>query len=148
MLLVEIAVSNAKFHSNQDKTNQSIATNVFQTINHKTEEALVAVDLEAEEAQVAVEEALAAEEALAEEVALIEDHEKCTKQLVEIVRKNVKFHSSQEETSLSIATSVFKIIKATRKYTSILDKINPIRTYYVATIVLVIATIVFFILDF
>jgi len=91
---------------------------------------------------------LAAEEALAEEVALIEDHEKCTKQLVEIVRKNVKFHSNQEETSQSIAASVFKIIKETRKYTSILDKINPIRTYYVATIVLVIATIVFFILDF
>ena len=29
-----------------------------------------------------------------------------------------------------------------------MDKINPIRTYYVATIVLVIATVVFFILDF
>ena len=113
MQLVEIAVSNAKFHSNQDKTNQSIATNVFQTINHKTEVALVAEDL-------------AAEGALAEEVALTEDHEKCTKQLVEIVRKNVKFHSNQEETSLSIVTSVFKIIKETRKYTSILDKINPI----------------------
>ena len=146
MLLVEIAVSNAKFHSNQDKTNQSIATNVFQTINHKTEVALVAEDLAVEVALVA--EDLAVEVALVAEVALTEDHEKCTKQLVEIVRKNVKFHSNQEETSLSIATSVFKIIKETRKYTSMLDKINPIRTYYVATIVLVIATIVFFILDF
>jgi len=29
-----------------------------------------------------------------------------------------------------------------------MDKINPIRTYYVATIVLVVATIIFFILDF
>jgi len=29
-----------------------------------------------------------------------------------------------------------------------MDKINPIRTYYVATIVLVIATIAFFILKF
>jgi len=29
-----------------------------------------------------------------------------------------------------------------------LDKINPIRTYYIATIVLVVATIAFFILDF
>ena len=127
MLLVEIAVSNAKFHSNQDKTSQSIAMNVFQTINHKTEVALVAEDL-------------AVEVALVAEVALTEDHEKCTKQLVEIVRKNVKFHSNQEETSQSIAASVFKIIKEARKYTSILDKINPIRTYYVATIVLVIAT--------
>ena len=69
-------------------------------------------------------------------------------QLVEIAVSNDKFHSNQEETSQSIAASVFKIIKEARKYTSILDKINPIRTYYVATIVLVIATIVFFILDF
>ena len=67
---------------------------------------------------------------------------------MEIVAKNVKFHSSQNKTSQSIAASVFKIIKETRRYTSMLDKINPIRTYYVATIVLVIATIVFFILDF
>ena len=146
MQLVEIAVSNAKFHSNQDKTSQSIAMNVFQTINHKTEVALVAEDLAVEVALVA--EDLAVEVALVAEVALTEDHEKCTKQLVEIVRKNVKFHSNQEETSQSIAASVFKVIKETRKYTSILDKINPIRTYYVATIVLVIATIVFFILDF
>jgi len=29
-----------------------------------------------------------------------------------------------------------------------MDKINPIRTYYIATIVLVVATVVFFILDF
>jgi hypothetical protein len=120
--------------------------NVFQTINHKTEVALVAEDLAVEVALVA--EDLAVEVALVAEVALTEDHEKCTKQLVEIVRKNVKFHSNQEETSQSIAASVFKVIKETRKYTSILDKINPIRTYYVATIVLVVATIVFFILDF
>ena len=135
MLLVEIAVSNVKFHSNQDKTSQSIATNVFQIINQNHEEGQVAEDL-------------AAEVALAEEVTLIEDHEKCTKQLVEIVRKNVKFHSSQEEISQYIAASVFKVIKETRKYTSILDKINPIRTCYVATIVLVITTVVFFIPDF
>ena len=74
--------------------------------------------------------------------------ERCIQFNVQIVIKNHKYHSYQEETSLSIVTSVFKIIKETRKYTSILDKINPIRTYYVATIVLVIATIVFFILDF
>ena len=104
MQLVEIAVSNAKFHSNQDKTNQSIATNVFQTINHKTEE----VDL-VEEAQVV--EDLVAEEALAEEVALTEDHEKCTKQLVETAVKNVKFHLNQKETNQSIAANVFKVIK-------------------------------------
>ena len=91
---------------------------------------------------------LAVEVALAVEVDLTEDHEKCTRLHVEIVAKIVKFHSSQNKTSQSIAASVFKIIKETRRYTSMLDKINPIRTYYVATIVLVIATIVFFILDF
>ena len=67
---------------------------------------------------------------------------------MEIVVTNVKFHSNQGKTSQSTVTSVFKVIKETRRYTSMLDKINPIRTYYVATIVLVIATIVFFILKF
>ena len=136
---MEIVVTNVKFHSSQDKTSQSTVTNVFQSINQHLEEVQVAEDLEAE---------VAAEVVLAEEVDLTEDHEKCTKRLVEIVVKIVKFHSSQNKTSQSIAASVFKVIKETRRYTSMLDKINPIRTYYVATIVLVIATIVFFILDF
>jgi len=66
----------------------------------------------AEEAQVAeVAEDLAAEEALAEEVDLTEDHEKCTRQLVEIVVKNVKFHSSQNKISQSTAMNAFKVIK-------------------------------------
>ena len=112
MQLVETVVSNAKFHSSQDKTSQSTVTNVFQSINQHLEEVQVAEDL-AEEA--ALEEDLAEEAALEEEAALTEDHEKCTKQLVEIVRKNVKFHSNQEETSQSIATNVFKAIKETRK---------------------------------
>jgi len=142
MQLVETVVSNAKFHSSQDKTSQSTVTNVFQSINQHLEEVQVAEDL-AEEVEAMVEEA-----ALEEEAALTEDHEKCTRLHVEIVAKIVKFHSSQNKTSQSIAASVFKVIKETRRYTSMLDKINPIRTYYVATIVLVIATIVFFILDF
>ena len=104
MPLVETVVSNAKFHSSQGKINQFTVVTVFRNINHKTEE----VDL-VEEAQ-AVED-LAAEEALAEEVALTEDHEKCTKQLVETVVKNVKFHLNQKETSQSIAVNVFKVIK-------------------------------------
>ena len=107
MLLVEIVVNNAKFHSSQDRTNQYTVVIVSRNTNHKTEE----VDL-AEEAQVAeVAEDLAAEEALAEEVDLTEDHEKCTRQLVEIVVRNVKFHSSQKETNQSTAVSVFKVIK-------------------------------------
>ncbi len=102
MQLVEIVASNAKFHSSQDRTNQSTVTNVFQSINQKAEEAQVAEDLEVE---------VAAEVVLAEEVDLTEDHEKCTKRLVEIVVKIVKFHSSQNRTSQSTAANAFKVIK-------------------------------------
>jgi len=89
---------NVKFHSSQDKTSQSIVTNVFRNTNHKAEEAQVAEDL-------------VTEEALAEEEALTEDHEKCTKRLVEIVVKIVKFHSSQDRTNQSTAANAFKVIK-------------------------------------
>ena len=107
MLLVEIVANNAKFHSSQDRINQYTVVTVSRNINHKTEE----VDL-AEEAQVAeVAEDSAAEEALAEEVDSTEDHEKCTRRLVGIVVRNVKFHSSQKETNQSTAVSVFKVIK-------------------------------------
>ena len=109
MLLVETVVSNAKFHSSQGKINQSTVVTVSRNINHKTE---VAEDLAAEEALAEeVAEDLAAEEALAEEVDLTEDHEKCTRQLVGIVVRNVKFHSSQKETNQSIVANVFKVIK-------------------------------------
>jgi len=101
---VEIVANNAKFHSSQDRTNQSTVTNVFQTINQHLEEVQVAEDLEAEVD-------LAEEVVLAEEVDLTEDHEKCTKRLVEIVVKIVKFHSSQNRTSQSTAANAFKVIK-------------------------------------
>jgi len=115
MQLVVTVVSNAKFHSSQDKTNQSTVTNVFQSINQNPEEVQVAADL-AEEAEVLAEEvAMAEEAALEEEAALTEDHEKCTRLHVEIVAKIVRFHSSQNKTSQSIAASVFKVIKETRK---------------------------------
>ena len=100
MQLVETVASNAKFHSSQDRINQSTVTNVSQSINHKAEEAQVAEDLEVE---------VAAE--VATEEALTEDHEKCTKRLVEIVVKIVKFHSSQNRTSQSTAANAFKVIK-------------------------------------
>jgi len=108
MRLVETVVSNAKFHSSQDKTSQSTVTNVFQNINQHLEEVQVAEDL-AEEVEAMVEEA-----ALEEEAALTEDHEKCTRLHVEIVAKIVRFHSSQNKTSQSIAASVFKVIKETK----------------------------------
>jgi len=100
MQLVETVASNAKFHSSQGRTNQSTVTNVFQSINQHLEEAQVAEDLEVE---------VAAE--VATEEALTEDHEKCTKRLVEIVVKIVKFHSSQNRTSQSTAVNAFKVIK-------------------------------------
>ena len=96
MQLVEIVANNAKFHSSQDRTNQSTVTNVFQSINQHLEEVQVAEDLEVE---------------VAAEVALTEDHEKCTKRLVEIVVKIVKFHLSQKETNQSTAANAFKVIK-------------------------------------
>jgi len=108
MQLVETVVSNAKFHSSQDKTSQSTVTNVFQSINQHLEEVQVAADL-AEEVEAMVEEA-----ALEEEAALTEDHEKCTRLHVEIVAKTVRFHSSQSKTSQYIAASVFKVIKETK----------------------------------
>ena len=140
---METVARNVKYHLSQDKTSQSTATNVSQITDHKTEEVQVAEDL--------VEEATLAEDLAVEveaEEALTEDHEKCTKQLVETVARNVKYHLSQKLTNQSTVTNVFKTIKETSEYTRVMDKINPIRTYYVATIVLVIATIVFFILDF
>ena len=137
MLLVGIVVNNAKFHSSQDRTNQYTVVIVSRNTNHKTE-----VEDLAEEAQVA--EDLAAEEALAEEVDLTEDHEKCTRQLVEIVVRNVKFHLNQKETSQSTAANVFKVIKETRKYTRIMDKTNPIRRYYVVPIVIIIVSVLAF----
>jgi len=105
---------NVKFHSSQDKTSQSIVTNVFRNTNQKAEEAqdLVEEALAAEVAQVA-EEAQVAEDLAAVE-ALTEDREKCTRRLVETVARNVKFHSNHQETSQSIAANVFRVIEETR----------------------------------
>ena len=105
MQLVETVVNNAKFHLLQEETSQFIVANVFRSINHKTEEVPVAADLAAEVVQVAAD--LVAEEVLD----LTEGREKCTKQLVETVVRNVKFHLSQKETSRYTAANVFKVIK-------------------------------------
>ena len=104
---MEIVVKIAKFHLSQDRTNQSTAMNVFQTINQQDEKVQVVEDLEAE---VAVE---VATEVAAEE-ALTEAHEKCTKRLVEIVVKTVKFHLSQDRINQSTAANAFKVIKETK----------------------------------
>ena len=93
---------NAKFHSSQKVTNQSIATNVFRNTNQKAEEAQVVEDL-------------AVEGVLAEEEDLTEDHVKCTKLLVETAARHVKCHSSQKVTNQYIAANVFKVIEETKK---------------------------------
>jgi hypothetical protein len=126
---VETVERTVRSHSSPNRTSLSTAAIVFRNINHKTE--VEAQDL-----------------AEVEVLDLTEDHEKCTKRPVETVERTVRSHSSPNRTSLSTAAIVFKVIKETRKYSRIMDRINPIRTYYVATIVLVIATIVFFILKF
>ena len=105
---MEIVAKIVKYHSSLDRTNQSTAMIVFKIINHKTEEVQVAADMAEEAAD------MAEEGALVEEAALTEDHEKCTRLHVEIVAKIVKFHSNHQETSQSIAASVFKVIEETR----------------------------------
>ena len=95
MPLVEIVANNAKSHLSHDKISQFTVVTVSRNINHKTE---VVEDLAAEEAQV-------------EEVDLTEDHEKCIKQLVEIVVRNVKSHSSQKKINQYTAMTVFRVIK-------------------------------------
>ena len=107
MQLVEIVARHAKFHSSQDRTNQSTAMNVFQTINQHLEEAQVVEDLEAEVVE---------EVDLAEEEALTEDHEKCTKQHVETVVMNAKFHLSQNRTSLYTVRIVSRNTEEIKKY--------------------------------
>ena len=120
MQLVETVVNNAKFHLLQEETSQFIVANVFRSINHKTEEVPVAVDLAAEEVPVAVD--LAAEEVpVAADMVevgvldLTEGPEKCTKQLVETVVRNAKFHLSQNKASQSIAMNVLKAIREADK---------------------------------
>ena len=106
---------NVKFHSSQEVTNQSIATNVFRNTNQKAEEAQVVEDLAVEEALVAEEAQDLVEEALAEEEDLTEDHVKCTKLLVETAAKHVKFHSNQKKTDQSIVENVFRSIEVISK---------------------------------
>ena len=108
-------VTNVKFHLSQDKTNQFTATNVFRNTNQKAEEAQNLVEgAQVAEVALAAEEAQVAEDLAAVE-ALTEDREKCTKRLVETVARNAKFHSSQKETSQSIAANVFKVIEEIKK---------------------------------
>ena len=64
----------------------------------------------------ALAEDLVEEAALAEEAALTEDHEKCTKQHVETVVMNAKFHLSQNRTSLYTVRIVSRNTEEIKKY--------------------------------
>ena len=121
MQLVEIAEKTVRFHLSQDKTNQFIVTTVSKTTNQQ--EMTVA---EADLADVAVadmvetvvvedlEEADVVPEDMAEIAVVVEDleetdlHERCTKQHVQNVEQNVKFHSNQTEKSQFIVTTASK----------------------------------------
>ena len=103
MQSVEIVEKIVKFHLNQDRTNLFIVTNVFKIINLPDQ----AVDLVAE---IEVPDMVAEMTEIAEVQAMREDHEKCTRQPVQIVEMNVRYHSNQKMQDLFIVTNVFKNI--------------------------------------
>ena len=112
MQLVEIVEKNVKFHLNQDKTNQFIVTTVSKITNQQ-EMTVVVADL----AETAVVVDLADVE-LADMVEIavvvvdleeIDHHGKCTKQHVETVAMNVKYHLSQDKINQSIVTNALQI---------------------------------------
>ena len=103
MQLVEIVEINVRFHLNQDKTNQFIVMIVFLITDQKE-----ATEEEADLAETAVAEDLAVEEAV-EVASEIEDPVKCTKQHVQIVETNVRFHSNQMEKNQFIVMTAFPV---------------------------------------
>jgi hypothetical protein len=112
----EIVEKIVRFHLSQDKTNQFIVTTVSKITNQQ-ETTVVEADL-ADAAVVDMVEAEMADEEPADMVEIavaVEDleetdlQEKCTKQNVQIVETNVKFHSNQTEKNQFIVTTVSKI---------------------------------------
>ncbi len=124
MQLVEIAEKTVRFHLSQDKTNQFIVTTVSKTTNQQEMtvaeadladvavadmvETVVVEDLEETEMADAVPEDMAETAAVVEDLEETDLHERCTKQLVQNVEQNVKFHSNQTEKSQFIVTTASK----------------------------------------
>ena len=113
MQLVEIVEIHVRFHLSQDKTNQFIVTTASKTINQK-EVTVVEADLVE---TVVVEDLVEADVEpadMAETDVVVEDleetdlHERCTKQHVQNVEQNVKFHSNQTEKNQFIVTTASK----------------------------------------
>ena len=106
---------NVKYHSSQDKINQSIVVTASRTINQKEAIAVEAdlVETEAVEADLAA--VVEVQVDMAEITAVVvdletEDHEKCIKQPVETVAMNVKYHSNQVEKNQSIVMTASRTI--------------------------------------
>jgi len=112
----EIVEKIVRFHLSQDKTNQFIVTTVSKITNQQ-ETTVVEADLaDAAVADMVEVEMADAEPADMVEIAVaVEDleetdlQEKCTKQNVQTVETNVKFHSNQTEKNQFIVTTVSKI---------------------------------------
>ena len=125
----EIVEKIVRFHLSQDKTNQFIVTTVSKITNQQ-ETTVAEADLAdaAEADMVEVETVDEEPEDMVEIAVAVEDleetdlQEKCTKQNVQIVEKNVKFHSNQTEKNQFIVTTVStksqNFLTRTKKYCS------------------------------
>jgi hypothetical protein len=108
---VEIVAMNVKYHLSQEMISQFIVMIVFRIINQNE---VIEVDhalVETTEVDHALVETTEVDHALVETT----DHGKCTKQLVEIVAMNVKYHSNQKITDQFIVQTVSKTIKKISK---------------------------------
>jgi hypothetical protein len=105
---VAIVAMNVKYHLSLVMTNLFTVLIVSKIINQN--EVIVVVEDLVEEVQVDMEETT---EVVLDSEEVIEDHAKCTKQLVEIVAMNVKYHLSLVMTDLFTVLIVSKIINRT-----------------------------------
>ena len=108
---VEIVENNVRFLLSQDKTNQFIVTTVSRITNQKevtVAEADLAETVVAEDLVDAEPEDMAETHVVAEDLEETDLQEKCTRQPVQNVEQNVKFHSNQVEKNQFIVTTVSK----------------------------------------
>jgi len=101
--LVETVVMNVKYHLSQETINQFTVVIASRIINQRE----VKDDSEVE---VAAEAAMEETTAVVDDLEEIDHLEKCTKQLVETVVMNVKYHLSQETINQFTVVIALKII--------------------------------------
>jgi hypothetical protein len=107
--LVETAVMNVKYHLSQETINQFTVVIASKIINQKEVKEVV----EDSEVEVAAEAAMEETTAVVDDLEEIDHLEKCTKQLVETVAMNVKYHLSQETINQFTVVIALKIIDKT-----------------------------------